>query len=260
MLSRRRLLHSALAGTGCTACAALAAGVPSRPARAADVPSLVEGPGYALRFVGSQREAIMLGLRDARLDLRTLQGHSHLYGLGPIEGLRGEVTIVDGRPSLARVASDGGVRVEESFDAGVPFFVWAEVSDGWRGVPVPDGVRSYAELEAFVGEAGRAAGLTRAFPFTVTGVPARVDLHVVNLAPGAPPGMAVHGEGQANIALSGRQATLVGFWSAEHAAVFTPMDSRVHIHVQSAGNDMSGHVDRVDLAGGGMVLGLPASA
>ncbi len=259
MLSRRRLLHSALTGTGCAACAALAAGALSL-ARAADAPGLVEGPGYVLRFIGSQREAIMLGRRDARLDLRTLRGGPHLVGLGPIEGLSGEVTIVLGRPSLARVGPDGGVRVEESFDAGVPFFVWAEVPAGWRTVPVPGTVRSYPELEAFVGEAGRTAGLTHAFPFTVAGMPARADLHVVNLAPGAPAGMAVHGEGLAHFALTGREATLVGFWSAEHAGVFTPMDSRMHIHVQSAGNDLSGHVDRVDLSGGGMMLGLPTPA
>lgn len=259
MLSRRHLLHSTLVGTGCTACAALATGVLSRPARAADVPGLIDGPGYVLRFVGSQRETIMLGRRGGRFDLRTLRARPHLYGLGPIEGLTGEVTIVDGRPSLARVGPDGVVRVEEGFDADVPFFVWAEVLGSWRTAPMPDAVRSYAELEAFVGEAGRAAGLTRAFPFTVTGVPARVDLHVVNLAPGAPSGTAAHGEGQANLSLARRRATLVGFWSSEHAGVFTPMDSRVHVHVQDAGNDLSGHVDGVDLAGG-MALGLPAPA
>lgn len=260
MLSRRHLLHSALSGTGCVACAALAGGFLSGVAQGAEAPALVEGPGYALRLIGSQREAIMMGRRDARLDLRTLRGSTHLVGLGPIEGLSGEVTIVDGRPSLARIGPDGRARVEESFDAGVPFFVWAEVPAGWRTLPVPATVRSYAELEAFVGEAGRHAGLTRAFPFTVTGAPTRVDLHVVNLPPGAPAGMGAHGEGLVNFSLSGGQVALVGFWSTEHAGLFTPMDSHMHVHVQSAGNDLSGHVDKVDLSGASMVLGLPAPA
>jgi len=211
MLNRRCLLHSVLAGSGCAVCAALATSTMSGTARAADVPELIEGRGYALRFIGSMREAIMLGHRDARLDLRTLRGRPHLFGLGPIEGLTGEVTIVDSRPSLARVGPDGGLRVEESFDAGVPFLVWAEVLGGWRTVPVPDAVRSYPELEGFVGEAGRAAGLARAFPFTVSGSPVRVDLHVVNLPPGAPGGMAAHGEGLVHFALTGRAVTMVGF-------------------------------------------------
>lgn len=176
--------------------------------------------------------------------------------MGPIEGLTGEVTIVGSRPSLARVGPDGAMRVEESFGAGVPFLVWAEMPR-WRAIPVPDTVRSYPELETFVGQAGQEAGLARAFPFKVTGVPARVDLHVVNLPSGAPPGMGAHGDSLVNFATTRREATLVGFWSADHGGTFTPMESRVHIHVQSAGNDLSGHVNRVDLGGGGIMLGVP---
>lgn len=194
----------------------------SGTARAADAPELIEGPGYALRFIGSMREAIMLGQRDARLDLRTLRGRPHLFGLGPIEGLTGEVTIVDSRPSLARVGPDGGMRVEESFDAGVPFLVWAEVWGGWRTVPVPDAVRSYPELEAFVGEAGRAAGLARAFPFTVSGSLARVDLHVVNLPPGAPGGIAAHGEGLVAFCPDRARGDDGGLLAAEHAGCSPP--------------------------------------
>jgi len=69
----------------------------------------------------------MNGKLAAALDLKTLAGRTHLYGLGPIEQLRGEVTIADSCPALARVAPDGTVNVTASFDAGVPFFVWAEV-------------------------------------------------------------------------------------------------------------------------------------
>ncbi len=261
MLGRRPFLHATLAGTGCLVCAGLAAGALSGAAYAADAPGLVQGPGYTLRSIGSQREAIMMGRRDARLDLHMLRGLPHLCGLGPIEGLAGEVTILDGRPSLARVGEDGALRIEEAFDVGVPFFVWAEVA-GWRTLPVPDALRSYAELELFVGEAGRAAGLTQAFPFTVTGAPAGVAFHVVNAKPGAamPANMAAHAAEQVNYALAGRQATLVGFWSAEHAGVFTPMDSRMHVHLQTAANDVSGHVDGLNLGGGGMVLRLPMPA
>ena len=35
----------------------------------------------------------MTGDRAAHLDLRTLKGRPHLYGIGPIQGLTGEVTI-----------------------------------------------------------------------------------------------------------------------------------------------------------------------
>ena len=83
-----------------------------------------------------------------RLDLKTLAGRTHLYGLGPIEQLRGEVTIADSCPALARVGPDGTVNVIVSFDDGVPFFVWAEAPH-WVKMPIPEKVRSFEDLETF---------------------------------------------------------------------------------------------------------------
>ena len=117
---------------GCTACAALAISSKYRALALDPVHhNEIDGRGYKLWFVGAMRDAIMMGRREATLDLRTLKHQSHLYGVGPIEGLTGEVTIADSRPSLARVGPDHRVHVAETFEAGVPFFVWAEVP-AWR--------------------------------------------------------------------------------------------------------------------------------
>ena len=78
-------------------CAAISLGLASSHAATA---TEIDGKGYALRFIGNQREAMMMGKRAATLDLRTLKGRPHLYGLGPLEWLSGEVTIADQRPSL----------------------------------------------------------------------------------------------------------------------------------------------------------------
>src|SRR4051794_36974497 len=161
MPTRRHVLHAGLTA-GCSVCAALATGIVSRAlAGGPAAPIEIDGPGYGLRFVGGQRETIMTGNRGAILDLRTLKGRPHLYGIGPLEGLRGEVTIANSRPALTRVGADERVQVEESYEAGVPFFVWAEVPR-WRDLAVPARVRSYADLEAFIADAGKAAAFTQA--------------------------------------------------------------------------------------------------
>jgi hypothetical protein len=153
MLTRRKLFHAGLV-TGCAACAALATNrLFAAGAIDALAPSKIEGPGYSLSYLGSQRQTIMTGDRAAHLDLLTLKGRPHLYGIGPIQGLTGEVTIADSRPSLARVGEDHLIHVTESFEAGVPFFVWAEVSE-WQTHDLPEDVGTYPELERFVGEAG----------------------------------------------------------------------------------------------------------
>ena len=225
----------------------------------ADAPTRVEGPGYDLRFIGAQRETIMNGRLAAALDLRTLASTPHLYGLGPIEELRGEVTIADSRPSLARVGPDGAVRVAENFEAGVPFFVWAEVP-AWQMVPIPAEVRSFANLEAFVLRAAASVGLDpqKPTPFLVRGRQDLIEFHVLNRVGDAAHSMEMHKKIQAVFELAQAETIMVGFHSPVHRGIFTPMDSTIHIHFQTADNGKSGHVQKLEL-GKDLLLGLPSA-
>src|SRR5215813_13503459 len=114
LMSRRRFLSSGLIACGCSVCGGLSAPIGA----GAFVASLttIKGRGYELWFVGAQRETIANGMLSAILDLKTLAGESDLYGIGPIENLRGEVTIINSRSALATVGPERAVQVSESFD------------------------------------------------------------------------------------------------------------------------------------------------
>lgn len=258
MISRRRLLKASLAVCGCATCGGL--GIGAFAGARADSPTAVTAPGYDLWFIGGQRETIMNGKLAAALDLQTLAGRPHLYGIGPIEQLRGEVTIADSRPALARVASNGTVAVTQSFETGVPFFVWAEVAQ-WQRKPIPADVRSFAELERFVPQAAAAAGLDvdKPFPFLVGGREELIEFHVLNRIGDAPHGMDMHKKIQVAFELEKVEATIVGFHSTRHRGVFTPGDSNIHIHFQTLDNTKSGHIQKLRL-GDGVILSLPAAA
>src|SRR4051794_11183239 len=133
MLSRRSVLKTGLGACGCGLCGLPA--IINNSVAGVDDAIHIRGSGYDLHFIGAQRETIMNGKLAATLDLRALGGMPHLYAIGPIEQLRGEVTIAASRPSLARVKADGSIAVTQSFDAGVPFLVWAQVP-AWRTVPI----------------------------------------------------------------------------------------------------------------------------
>jgi acetolactate decarboxylase len=216
----------------------------------------IRGPGYVLRYNGSIREAIMMGKRDAVLDVRTLKGKPHLWGLGALSGLTGEITIADGLSLLARVGTDRSIQVTEGYDGDATICVWAEVPS-WQTTSVPPDIRTYSELELFVGDVGKKARLSQAFPFVVTGSPKKIAFHVVDAKPDALPGMAAHQAIQ--IAFEARQseATLVGFWSSQHEGIFTPMGSKIHVHFQSKDKRASGHVQGLNLMQNEMILRLP---
>jgi acetolactate decarboxylase len=246
MVSRRSVLKAGLGLCGCAACGAFD-DLASPPGRA-DTPTRIQGPGYDLRFIGAQRETVMHGKLAAALDLRILAKTPHLYAIGPIEQLRGEVTIADSRPSLAWVGPDGAVRVTESFEAGAPFLVWAEVP-AWQALPIPPEVRSFPDLEAFVPRAAASAGLDPHNPlsFLICGRQELIEFHILNRTGDAPHGMEMHKKIQAVFELTQTEAIIVGFHSAAHRGIFTPMDSAMHIHFQTADNSKSGHIQKLEL-------------
>jgi acetolactate decarboxylase len=219
----------------------------------------VRGPGYELWFIGAQRETIMNGKLAAALDLRTLADRRHLYGLGPLEHLRGEATIADSRPGLARVGLDGMVKVTRGFDAGVPFFVWAEVPR-WVETPIPAEIRSFENLEPFIPRAADAAGLDaeQPLPFLVKGRQYLIEFHILNRIGHAPHNTEVHEKIKIKFDLAEVDATIVGFHSTRHRGVFTPGDSNIHIHFQTRDNSQSGHIERLKI-GDGARLCLPAN-
>ena len=65
------------------------------------------------------------------IDLDSLKGIAGLYGVGPIEGLAGELLIADGECFQSRVVSDSEMKVTASFDAKAPFFVYCVVNE-WK--------------------------------------------------------------------------------------------------------------------------------
>jgi alpha-acetolactate decarboxylase len=258
MVPRREVLKTSLTICGCAASGALGVGTLARNARA-DGPTAISGAGYELWFIGAQRETIMNGKLAAALDLNTLADRPHLYGLGPIEQLRGEVTIVDGRPALARVAADGTVSVTQSFSAGAPFFVWAEVLR-WTETPIPAEIRSFEDLERFVPRAAEAAGLDaeKPLPFLVTGREDLIEFHILNRIGDPPHNMEEHKKIQIVFELAQTAAMITGFHSTRHRGIFTPGDSNIHIHFQTPDNSKSGHIQKLEIRDGA-TLSLPAA-
>jgi acetolactate decarboxylase len=168
------------------------------------------------------------------------------------------VTIAAGRPALARVAPDGTVSVTQSFAAGAPFFVWAEVPR-WITTPIPAEIRSFEDLERFVPKAAEAAGLDaeKPLPFLVTGREDLIEFHILNRIGDPPHNMEEHKKIQIKFELAKTEATIVGFHSTRHRRIFTPGDSNIHIHFQTPDNAKSGHIQKLEI-GDDTRLSLPA--
>jgi acetolactate decarboxylase len=203
--------------------------LPAQPARDPAEPILV----------GAMKDVMWGGRLEARIDIDTLADKSHLYGLGPLEYLAGEILILDGKAYKAEVGDDFSLRVTETPKVRAPFFGYAHIAK-WAEFPLPDSVATLPQLEAYLERATRQR--PRPFFFRLAAMADSADIHVVNLPKGAKvssPDDAHAGQREYRLRLERIEA--LGFFSTRHQAVFTHHDSYVHAHLITADRKRMGH-------------------
>ena len=67
---------------------------------------------------------IQKGDLSSRINLDTLSEISNLYAIGPIEGLKGEITIYNGKPSIATIEREQP-KIYSSLNYNAVFLVYA---------------------------------------------------------------------------------------------------------------------------------------
>jgi acetolactate decarboxylase len=211
---------------------------------------------FRVGWAGAQDDLLAGDLRS-QADLRPLAGLAHLWGLGPAAGLRGEITVFDGRPDVAVVQDDGRLVISHRWPQAAPFFVHASVS-AWEAQPLP-ALPDLQALEDHLAQVAPAVGLDlrRPFPFRVLGQANELSYHVQNKTDTRPHDAAEHRRTMVHTALQETVVELLGFHAPAHRGVFIPAGATIHVHLRTADGRHGGHVDRCALAGGATLL-LPA--
>ncbi len=197
--------------------------------------------GQSITVVGAMKNTMWNGQLSGLLSLDSLSGKSDLYGVGPLEFLRGEILLLAGKPYASTVLSANRMTVQESPSSKAPFFVYASVN-GWRelsGIPplvTPRQVEVFLDSLAFNQKVP--------FVFRIISKVNRADIHVMNV----PEGKAVKSpndahESQVNYQVKGKEVEIIGFFSRSHQTVFTHHDTYLHMHLITADRTLMGHVD-----------------
>ncbi len=208
-----------------------------------------------VQVVGAMRNVMWKGELAGTIDLDTISVKEHLYGLGPVEYLAGELLVMDGKAYASVVTSDSTMQVTEMFAAKAPFFVYTHVPD-WREANLPDSIRTMQHLELYLDQLTQNA--KRPFAFRLRGEVEQATIHIVNLPKGSIVSSPAEAhQGQVNYELANEEAEMLGFFSTEHKAVFTHHDTYMHLHLITADKSKMGHLDEVLFKGGAMKLYLP---
>jgi acetolactate decarboxylase len=190
-----------------------------------------------VKWSGAMKNVMKKGELFGTIHLDTISNKKHLYGIGPIEYLTGEITIFDSKSYVSRVNAD-------SYDVKAPFFVYANV-ENWTSIEVPKRVIDLTSLEEFLTSLPNSD--KKPFAFKMEAEVAETDIHVVNL-PKHIKTVSSHEEahqGQVNYLLKDRKVNLIGFYSAHHHAIFTHHSSNLHIHLITEDEKDMGHVESI---------------
>ncbi len=214
------------------------------------------GP-FKVQWQGAQKDVLGGDIRG-HVDLEALAGLDSLYGLGPLEKVTGEVTILDSRPYVARVQQDGGLAVENSFHNRACFLVYSQVPR-WQRVTLPEDIVDEKTLETELPALAAQYGidLEAPFPFLLRGQPDRVVFHVLNKTDRETHSPELHEKAKVKFTLEETGVEIIGFHSRNHRGIFTPGHSAIHIHLKSEDGSISGHVDNLNFPQG-LDLYLPA--
>ncbi len=173
--------------------------------------------------------------------LDTISTKENLYGLGPKHYLTGELLIMDGEAYVTSIDDNGAIKMEKTFQAKAPFFVYTYVEE-WESYRLPKDITSFQELEKYLLQ--KSKEYNTPFAFKLQGVFNKVEFHIQNL----PNGTLVKShkdahQGQKKYVRKNINGDLIGFFSTQHQQVFTHHNQFIHIHFINQEKTEMGHVD-----------------
>jgi acetolactate decarboxylase len=200
---------------------------------------------HTVQVAGAMRHVMWKGQLEGTIALDSLLGGNY-YGVGPLEFLRGELLMLNGRAFMSTVLSDSTMKVEEIKDANAPFFVYAQIPQ-WIEVELPDSITDLKTLDSYL--MTFSSTMNKPFAFKLEGKVNEAIIHVVNLPKGTQVSSPEQAhQGQVNYKLRNEEVELIGFFSTKHKGIFTHHDSHIHVHLITTDQSKMGHADVVVFA------------
>jgi len=181
------------------------------------------------------------GELNAKIKLDSLNKNG-LYGIGPLEGLRGEISIINGRVFVSTIKGNNQIHVEIKPDAGAAFFVYANAKK-FKNVKLPEDVTNLKQLDKFL---FKNLNNKDAFVFKLEGEIESGKIHVQNLPPNTKVSSPKEAhQGQVDFELTKSRVEIVGFYSNSAKGIYTHHDTNIHVHLLNEDKTIMGHCDAV---------------
>ena len=209
-----------------------------------------------VQVFGALKTIMHQGDTRAHVQLSDLNSQPGLFALGAMEGLAGEILILDGVPLHSRPNGDS-VYIDRKFSGGATLLVASTVTQ-WTEIRVPPAIRDQKQLIGFIQFTAEKLGFGRdnPFPFLLRGQVENIQWHVIDGTKiQAGDSHEKHRQSGPHGILRDADVEILGFYSKNHKGVFTHHDTPVHMHFVLKDHTLAGHLD--SLVPQKLVLALP---
>ena len=184
---------------------------------------------------------------DAEILVDSIKGN-HLYAVGPVEDLRGEIIVWDSKPFVAAITEDKKPYLQKNVKPlKAIFLVYADVSN-WDTVMLTNMISSMDDLQKSITNAAYQHGMdtASAFPFLIFGKIKEGSGHIM-FKDSSVKAITPDVLKAANYKNTFKEqfAQMIGFYSQHHQNIFTHQSSYLHIHYRMANKYQAGHLDMV---------------
>ncbi len=213
---------------------------------------------YWVKHSGSRLNIINDADFSESIGLDSLMNIPNLYAMGPIKGLKGEITVYDGQTSLATLENNQPKFSSFPDNTSAIFMVYGSVAK-WVEIPIEETLSGLDEVEVFVKKQLIYNGLDveKPFPFRIEGKVDSLHYHIIYKKNNVPHNQVEHQKAKQRYKVFTEDVKIVGFWAdASGEGIYTHPGHRTHIHFLLKDNTQSGHVDGISLKKGA-ILYLP---
>ncbi len=207
---------------------------------------------------GAMKAVMREGQTQPRIALADAASKPGAIAVGAIEGLNGEVTIVDSQVFVAQPKETGLVLSGPAPQpTGSATLLTLSHVEAWQEILTPHSA-SGTDLDEMIAQLAAANGLdvNKPFPIQIIGTADSINIHVVN-------GYCPHGVDPASQvaqpwhfdSTAPTQVRIVGFFAPNAGGVMTHHGSDTHLHALFTrdGELVTGHIDAVTVAKGAML-------
>lgn len=197
---------------------------------------------------GKLMEIMQQNQLQARVSLSDLTLDVNSYGLGAMEGLKGEILISEGKV-ITSIANPDSIVMGSSNDVSAALLVTSEVAE-WNNLKM-NSSENMIGLESLILSKADEFNLDTndVIPFKIEAAPKSLNWHIINASLATEQNHQAYKESGRTGVLEDEAVKIIGFYSKNHEGVFTHHGSFLHLHFITANGELMGHVDNLELSG-----------